>query len=122
MSENIGRVVSVNGNLLSVAFDGNVSMNEICYVKVGETALKSEVIRIRGNVAQIQVYEMTGGIECGDDLPALCPADTMRNGKLFALLRFEIVFSVCVARENHPSVSCAATSPQGEALFRGGGV
>ena len=66
MSENIGKVISINGNLLSVAFDGDVSMNEICYVKVGDTSLKSEVIRIRGNVAQIQVYEMTGGIKCGD--------------------------------------------------------
>lgn len=66
MSENIGKVVSINGNLVSVEFDGNVSMNEICYVKIKDTALKSEVIRIRGNVAQIQVYEMTGGIKCGD--------------------------------------------------------
>ena len=66
MTENIGKVSSINGNLLSVEFEGNVSMNEICYVKVGETALKSEVIRIRGNVAQIQVYEMTDGIKCGD--------------------------------------------------------
>ncbi len=66
MNENKGKVVSINGNLLSVQFDGNVSMNEICYVKLENTALKSEVIRIRGNIAQIQVYEMTGGIKCGD--------------------------------------------------------
>lgn len=68
MSENIGKVVSINGNLVSVEFDGNVSMNEICYVKVGDTALKSEVIRIKGKIAQIQVYEMTGGIKCGDEV------------------------------------------------------
>ena len=68
MSKNIGKVISINGNLVSVEFDGNVSMNEICYVKVGDTALKSEVIRIRGNVAQIQVYEMTGGIKWGDSV------------------------------------------------------
>ena len=66
MTENTGKVVSINGNLVSVQFDGNVSMNEICFVKVGNTALKSEVIRIRGNIAQIQVYEMTNGISCGD--------------------------------------------------------
>ena len=66
MTENTGRVVSINGNLVSVEFDGNVSMNEICFVLVGDTALKSEVIRIRGNIAQIQVYEMTDGIKCGD--------------------------------------------------------
>ncbi|MBE6813951.1 MAG: V-type ATP synthase subunit A [Clostridia bacterium] len=68
MTENIGKVVSVNGNLVSVQFTGDVSMNEICYVKVDDVKLKSEVIRIKGDVAQIQVYEMTGGIKCGDDV------------------------------------------------------
>ena len=68
MTENTGKVVSINGNLVSVEFEGNVSMNEICYVKVDGTALKSEVIRIRGNIAQIQVYEMTNGIKCGDEV------------------------------------------------------
>lgn len=68
MTENIGKVVSVNGNLVSVRFTGDVSMNEICYVKVDDVKLKSEVIRIRGDIAQIQVYEMTGGIKCGDDV------------------------------------------------------
>ncbi|MBQ2732596.1 MAG: V-type ATP synthase subunit A [Clostridia bacterium] len=68
MTENKGRVVSVNGNLLSVEFAGDVSMNEICFVKVADTALKSEVIRIKGNIAQVQVYEMTGGIKCGDEV------------------------------------------------------
>ena len=66
MSENIGKVVSINGNLVTVEFYGTVSMNEICYVMVGDTPLKSEVIRIRGNRAQVQVYEMTGGVRCGD--------------------------------------------------------
>ena len=66
MTKNKGKVVSINGNLVSVEFDGNVSMNEICYVFVGDTALKSEVIRIKGNIAQVQVYEMTDGIQCGD--------------------------------------------------------
>ena len=68
MTENIGKVVSVNGNLVSVKFTDDVSMNEICYVKVDDTKLKSEVIRIKGDIAQIQVYEMTGGIKCGDDV------------------------------------------------------
>ncbi len=68
MTENKGKVVSINGNLISVRFEGNVSMNEICFVNVDNQKLKSEVIRIRGNIAQIQVYEMTGGIKCGDDV------------------------------------------------------
>lgn len=68
MTENKGKVVSINGNLVSVEFEGNVSMNEICYVKVDGAMLKSEVIRIRKNIAQIQVYEMTNGISCGDEV------------------------------------------------------
>ena len=68
MTKNKGKVASINGNLVSVKFDGHVSMNEICYVKVDDTKLKSEVIRIRGDIAQIQVYEMTNGIKCGDEV------------------------------------------------------
>lgn len=66
MAECTGKVVGINGNMVSAQFDGNVSLNEICYISVDDTELKSEVIRIRGNIAQIQVYEMTGGIKCGD--------------------------------------------------------
>ncbi|MDD6284449.1 MAG: V-type ATP synthase subunit A [Firmicutes bacterium] len=66
MAECIGKVVGINGNMVSAQFEGDVSLNEICYVSADGTKLKSEVIRIRGNVAQIQVYEMTGGIKCGD--------------------------------------------------------
>ena len=53
--QNKGKVVGINGNLVSVEFDGTVSMNEICYVKVDDATLKSEVIRIRGKIAQVQV-------------------------------------------------------------------
>ena len=59
MTDTKGKVVGVNGNMVSVEFDGNISMNEVAYVKVDNSSLKSEVIRIRGNVAQLQVYEMT---------------------------------------------------------------
>ncbi len=62
MSETKGKVVAVNGNMVSVEFDGRVSLNEVGYVKVDDTKLKGEVIRIRGNVAQMQIYEMTNGI------------------------------------------------------------
>ncbi|MCD8151299.1 MAG: V-type ATP synthase subunit A [Clostridiales bacterium] len=68
MTETKGKVVGINGNMVSVEFDGTVSMNEVCYVEVEGSRLKSEVIRIRGNVAQVQVYEMTKGIACGDNV------------------------------------------------------
>ncbi len=65
-TQTTGKVVAINGNLASIEFCGNVSMNEICYILVGDTPLKSEIIRIRGRIAQAQVYEMTNGIQCGD--------------------------------------------------------
>ena len=61
-----GTVVAVNGNMVSVRFDGAVSMNEVGYVKVGDKQLKSEVIRIRGDISQLQVFEITRGIAIGD--------------------------------------------------------
>jgi V/A-type H+-transporting ATPase subunit A len=61
-----GTVVAVNGNMVSARFDGAVSMNEVGFVKVGEKQLKSEVIRIRGDISQLQVFEMTKGISVGD--------------------------------------------------------
>ncbi|MDR2363088.1 MAG: V-type ATP synthase subunit A [Spirochaetaceae bacterium] len=61
-----GKVVAVNGNMVSVRFDGAVSMNEVGYVKAGGKSLKSEVIRIRGDVSQLQVFEITRGITVGD--------------------------------------------------------
>jgi V/A-type H+-transporting ATPase subunit A len=61
-----GTVVAVNGNMVSVRFDGAVSMNEVGYVKVADKQLKSEVIRIRGDISQLQVFEITKGISVGD--------------------------------------------------------
>ncbi len=66
MTDTKGKVAAVNGNMISVIFDGDVSLNEVGYVKVGSQSLKSEVIRIRGNQAQLQVFEMTKGIKTGD--------------------------------------------------------
>ncbi len=62
MTDTKGKVVAVNGNMVSVEFDGKVSLNEVGYVKVDGQSLKGEVIRIRGNTAQMQIYEMTKGI------------------------------------------------------------
>jgi V/A-type H+-transporting ATPase subunit A len=63
-----GTVVAVNGNMVSVRFQGAVSMNEVGYVKTGGKQLKSEVIRIRGDISQIQVFEITKGIAVGDEV------------------------------------------------------
>jgi V/A-type H+/Na+-transporting ATPase subunit A len=61
-----GLVVGVNGNMVSVEFDGVVQMNEVAYIALGDKKLKSEVIRIEGNRAEVQVFERTRGIGIGD--------------------------------------------------------
>lgn len=66
MTDTKGKVVGINGNMVSVEFDGNISMNEVAYVNVEGKRLRGEVIRIRGNVAQMQIFEMTQGIKTGD--------------------------------------------------------
>ncbi|HLW21670.1 MAG TPA: V-type ATP synthase subunit A, partial [Sphaerochaetaceae bacterium] len=66
MAKNSGRVTGVNGNMVTVKFEGNVSQNEVGYILLGEQRLKSEVIRISGTIASLQVFEMTGGIQVGD--------------------------------------------------------
>lgn len=66
MSTNAGRVVGVNGNLLTVEFDSPVIQNEVGYAHLGEVRLKSEVIRIRGRYAELQVFEDTTGLKIGD--------------------------------------------------------
>ncbi|UTC61394.1 V-type ATP synthase subunit A [Treponema sp. OMZ 787] len=66
MTKTKGKVVGINGNMISVAFEGLVTLNEVGYVEVGSKKLKSEVIRIRGDIAQLQVFEITKGIKVGD--------------------------------------------------------
>ncbi len=68
MAKTIGHVAGVNGNLVTVTFDGAISKNEVAYVHVGDTRLKGEVIRINGSKASMQVYEMTNGIQVGDEV------------------------------------------------------
>ena len=62
-----GRVTGVNGNLVAVAFDTSVIQNEVAFIQIASGArLKSEVIRVRGTVADLQVFEATNGIKVGD--------------------------------------------------------
>jgi len=61
-----GKVVAVNGNMVTVEVDTDVSMNEVAYIAVGDQRLKAEVIRIRGKNVELQVFEMTRGVGVGD--------------------------------------------------------
>ena len=66
MSENIGKIIGVNSNLLKVQFEKPVIQNEVAYACIGELKLKAEVIRVRGNNAELQVFEDTVGLKVGD--------------------------------------------------------
>ena len=66
MDKVTGYVTGVNGNLVSASFSGSVRKNEVGYVLVGDDRLKGEVIRVNGDTASIQIYEMTNGIQVGD--------------------------------------------------------
>ena len=65
---NKGHIVGVNGNMLTVEFDTAVTQNEVAYAVLGEIRLKAEVIRVRGQRADLQVFEDTGGLKIGDTI------------------------------------------------------
>lgn len=68
MEKVTGYVTGVNGNLVSARFSGSVRKNEVGFVKIGNDRLKGEVIRISGDAVSMQIYEMTNGIQVGDEV------------------------------------------------------
>lgn len=61
------QVIGINGNIVTIETDGGPIMkNEVAYVVVGDERLKSEVLRIYGKIADLQVFEETHGVRCGD--------------------------------------------------------
>ncbi|MFI3315784.1 MAG: V-type ATP synthase subunit A, partial [Rikenellaceae bacterium] len=60
-----GRVVGITSNLVTVKVDGAVSQNEICYISLGDVKLMSEVIKVDGSLASVQVFESTRGLKAG---------------------------------------------------------
>lgn len=61
-----GTITGVNGNMITVKFDGAVALNEVGYAKIDDLRLMAEIVRIRGRLADMQVFEDTGGIAAGD--------------------------------------------------------
>ena len=43
-----GKIVGVNGSIITVEIEGAVSQNEVGYAKLGDLRLMCEVVRIRG--------------------------------------------------------------------------
>ena len=54
-----GKIVGVNGNMITVAFDGAVAQNEVGYAVLGEKRLMAEIVRVRGTRCDMQVFEST---------------------------------------------------------------
>ncbi|MGN0844509.1 MAG: V-type ATP synthase subunit A [Kiritimatiellia bacterium] len=63
-----GKITGINGNLISVAFEDAVALNEIGYAVLGETRLMCEIVRIRNRVCDMQVFEDTSGLAAGDEV------------------------------------------------------
>ena len=61
-----GKVAGINGNMVVVEFHDHVIQNEVAYILHNEERLKSEVIRVKDNKAEIQVYEDTGDLKIGE--------------------------------------------------------
>jgi len=68
MKKSTGKINGINGNMISVSFAGDIIQNEVGYAITGEERLKSEVIKIQGNTAFMQVFEDTKGLKVGDDV------------------------------------------------------
>ncbi|MBD3379736.1 MAG: V-type ATP synthase subunit A [Candidatus Omnitrophica bacterium] len=68
MSSHRGEIVAINGNMITVKFNGDIIQNEVGYVLSRGRRLKSEVIKINGDRAFMQVFEYTKGISVGDEV------------------------------------------------------
>ena len=72
MKQTTGTITGVNGNMITVAFDGAVAQNEVGYACIpgGDRVLRlmSEIVRIRHGVADMQVFEDTRDLKVGDTL------------------------------------------------------
>jgi V/A-type H+-transporting ATPase subunit A len=75
-----GKVVGVNGNMVTAEFEGDASMNEVAYVVSAGKKLKAEVIRIHGHRAEMQVFEMSRGIGIGDEVEFTADLLSVRLG------------------------------------------
>ncbi|MFN2323511.1 MAG: V-type ATP synthase subunit A, partial [Trueperaceae bacterium] len=62
---NVGRIVAVSGPLITAVFERPVVQNEVGYAVLDELRLKAELIRVRGDYADLQVFEDTTGLFVG---------------------------------------------------------
>lgn len=64
-----GRIVTVYGNMVTAQFEDSVRQNAVAYCQRSDgVKLMSEIIRVRGNRADMQVFELTRGLKVGDQV------------------------------------------------------
>ena len=66
-----GKVTGIVSNLVTVAVDGPVAENELCYIDLAGTKVLAEVIKVTGDKASVQVFESTRGLKNGDSVEFL---------------------------------------------------
>ena len=63
-----GKIVKISGNMVMVETGGFMVQNEVAYIIHGQERLKCEVIRVRNNRAETQVFENTAGLKIGEEV------------------------------------------------------
>ena len=61
-----GRIAAVNGNMITVVFDGAVAQNEVGYALLGDKRLMAEIVRVRGTRCDMQVFDATTDLAVDD--------------------------------------------------------
>ncbi len=61
-----GNIVGVNGNMITVRFDGAVAQNEVGYAICKDMRLMAEIVRVRGTRCDMQVFDATTDLMVDD--------------------------------------------------------
>ena len=64
-----GKIVAVNGNMITVAFSGAVAQNEVGYALLGDRKLMAEIVRVRGTRCDMQVFDSTTDLMVDGEVP-----------------------------------------------------
>ncbi|MEM6531659.1 MAG: V-type ATP synthase subunit A [Myxococcota bacterium] len=127
------KVISVKESLISIDV-GQIPLmkNEVGFIVLGDERLKAEVLRVEGNVADMQVFEDTGGVKVGDEValsgrmlsvtlgPGLlgqvfdglqAPLATLAKQNGFFLPRGAVVDSIDREKEWRFAPTCAVGAP-----------
>ncbi len=68
LSKRTGRITKIIGNMVTVEVDAAVIQNEVAYILHDKERLKSEVIRVKANKAEMQVFENTSALKIGEEV------------------------------------------------------